>query len=91
MHLLICDASHHIIYSSFSALDPHPGNILVIEEEDGKQATRLGLIDYGCVLGVLGIPIDHFYDFTFIFAHPLLFMPFVSNPIYQAMQTLEAR
>jgi len=27
--------------------DCHPGNILVIEEEDGSPATRLGLIDYG--------------------------------------------
>ena len=32
--------------------DPHPGNILVIEEEDGKPSTRLGLIDYGCVFPV---------------------------------------
>ena len=27
--------------------DCHPGNILVIEEDDGSPATRLGLIDYG--------------------------------------------
>jgi len=27
--------------------DCHPGNILVIEEEDDKPSTKLGLIDYG--------------------------------------------
>ena len=27
--------------------DCHPGNILVIEEEDGSPASKLGLIDYG--------------------------------------------
>ena len=42
------DVHGHQVFSlgAFNA-DPHPGNILVIEEEDGKPSTRLGLIDYG--------------------------------------------
>ena len=42
------DVHGHQVFSLgvFNA-DPHPGNILVIEEEDGKPSTRLGLIDYG--------------------------------------------
>ena len=45
------DVHGHQVFSLgvFNA-DSHPGNILVIEEEDGKPSTRLGLIDYGCVL-----------------------------------------
>lgn len=45
------DVHGHQVFSLgvFNA-DAHPGNILVIEEEDGKPSTRLGLIDYGCVL-----------------------------------------
>ena len=43
--------------------DPHPGNILVIEEEDGKPSTRLGLIDYGCVFGGVFVSFLYFcYD-----------------------------
>jgi len=42
------DVHGHQVFSLglFNA-DPHPGNILVIEEEDGVPSTKLGLIDYG--------------------------------------------
>ena len=44
--------------------DCHPGNILVIEEEDGKPSTRLRLIDYGCVF-----PVKNYFSLIFRFCH----------------------
>ena len=38
---------HQIFDLSVFNADPHPGNILVIEETDGMPSTKLGLIDYG--------------------------------------------
>ena len=38
---------HQVFNLGLFNADPHPGNILVIEAEDGAPSTRLGLIDYG--------------------------------------------
>jgi aarF domain-containing kinase len=38
---------HQIFNLGLFNADPHPGNILVIEEEGDGPSTRLGLIDYG--------------------------------------------
>jgi aarF domain-containing kinase len=38
---------HQVFNLGLFNADPHPGNILVIEEEDNTPSKRLGLIDYG--------------------------------------------
>lgn len=38
---------HQVFNLGLFNSDPHPGNILVIEEEGDAPSTRLGLIDYG--------------------------------------------
>ena len=47
MSITVSSSPNHFPLLPAKLLDPHPGNILVIEEEDGKPSTRLGLIDYG--------------------------------------------
>ena len=47
MSITVSSSPNHFPLLPATLLDPHPGNILVIEEEDGKPSTRLGLIDYG--------------------------------------------
>lgn len=38
---------HQIFNLGLFNADPHPGNILVLDEEDESPSTRLGLIDFG--------------------------------------------